>query len=498
MANEKGLTRQEIIRELTRSPHGELSAYVPTGARAAREDPEFLAHLIAWNAKHGQVRDSKVALPVVTLAGPEVAPEIDENALAHLASLSPRDLVRAIRFGKEIKTPGRGLAIRRLVERYLRAREARWPFWERSALQHRESMRTLYALFHVKPAPECNRILFGGHRPAGSVWEAVANLKTMAPTEAAGTILAKRIPFLVALGALGARAKDPDVVLALIGRMSPTELVTNSKMLERLGVKTNPALRAAYAEGIAKVAASKKAPTLKTTRAAEALGDSKIAEALRGAQEKQLDAKGIEGSWLVLGDKSQSMSVAIESARVVAATLARMVKGDVRLVFFDTSPRAIDATGKTYDALLAETRLLKASGGTSIGCGLDWALRAGFEADGIAIISDGAENTAPMFADTLVRYQEKVGKDVPVYLFQMPCHNPSPYGNDPKALAAGMARSGFALDVFDLTGGVDYYSLPNLAATMRANRYSLADEIMATPLLTLAGVFDDQREREAA
>lgn len=359
-------------------------------------------------------------------------------------------------------------------------------------------MRTLYALFHVKPAPSYNRILFGGERPAGSVWDVLPRLKDMSATEAAGTIITKRIPFLVAMGALGARAKDPDVVMALIGRMSPTELVTNTKMLERLGVKTNPALRAAYAEGLEKVAKSKKAPTFKTTRAAEALGDSKLAEGLRGAQEKQLDAIAVKGSWLVLGDKSASMKVAIESARIVAATLARLVEGEVRLVFFDTSPRAVDVTGKDYDAILAATKLVTAGGGTSIGCGLDWALRSGFEADGIAVVSDGAENTPPMFAQTLARYREKVGKDVPAYLYKVPCHQPSPYGNNPDALEAGMRAAGLALDVFDLTDGVDYYSLPNLAVTMRANRYSLADEIMETPLLTLRKVFETEPVREAA
>jgi hypothetical protein len=42
---------------------------------------------------------------------------------------------------------------------------------------------------------------------------------------------------------------------------------------------------------------------------------------------------------------------------------------------------------------------------------------------------------------------------------------------------------------FDLSSGTpDYYSLPNLVATMRTNRYSLVDEIMATKLLKLSDV----------
>ena len=51
-----------------------------------------------------------------------------------------------------------------------------------------------------------------------------------------------------------------------------------------------------------------------------------------------------------------------------------------------------------------------------------------------------------------------------------------------------MADKGFDLQKFEITGN-DYYSLPNMAATMRTNRYSLADEILETPLLTIADVF---------
>jgi hypothetical protein len=53
-----------------------------------------------------------------------------------------------------------------------------------------------------------------------------------------------------------------------------------------------------------------------------------------------------------------------------------------------------------------------------------------------------------------------------------------------------MQQSGLDMQVFDLTGGVDYYSLPNLIQTMRTNRYSLVDEIMSTKLLKLADVLD--------
>ena len=78
------------------------------------------------------------------------------------------------------------------------------------------------------------------------MFAAVRELKNMSALEAAGTIAEKKIPFLIASGALGAKTKRTDLLLALINRMTPVELVTNATMLERFGVKSNPALRAAW------------------------------------------------------------------------------------------------------------------------------------------------------------------------------------------------------------------------------------------------------------
>jgi hypothetical protein len=324
-------------------------------------------------------------------------------------------------------------------------------------------------------------ILFKGERPRGSVFEAVANLKSMSNSEAAGTIMERRIPFLIAMGALGPKAKEPDLVMALIERMSPTELVTNSKMLERLGVKTVPALRAAYEQAIGRAASSKKA-TLKTTRAAEAMDDEGISDKLRDLQEKQIKALGgVDGNWLVLGDKSGSMQIAIEASRQVAATLAKMVKGEVHLVFFDDTPRYINATGKTYEQLLAETRHVSAGGATSMGAGLMSIVEKKIDVDGIAVVSDGGENTAPAFAHVYAAYAQAMSKQVPVYLYKV-------RGSDGDSFSGNLKRADIDCQVFDLTGGVDYYSLPNMVQTMRTQRYSLVDEIMETPLLKLEDV----------
>lgn len=252
--SEAGLIRNQIITLLT-CAHAQLVEYVPEVVHAAHEDPLFLAHLIAWNERHAVQPDAKLALPVASLI---IGYPYFDNSLAHLALLDPRDFARAMQFAWETKTPSHGHALLRLVEQYLRARESSPLWWERTVLLHRQSMKGLYARFHVKPAPFADRLLFKGERVPGSLFDGLAKLPEMAPPMAAEFVLHNKIPFLLTVSVLGERMHNPALVLALIERMSATELVGNTKLLQRLGAKDNPALRAAYEAGIAGVRVSKK------------------------------------------------------------------------------------------------------------------------------------------------------------------------------------------------------------------------------------------------
>lgn len=486
---EGGLTKTKIISELTRSPHGDLDKYLPVGLEAARTEPEFFAHLIAWNEVKGQVRDAKLALPVCQLsmlnavAAPEGTAEhtLIDNALAHLAKQSPRDLVRALKFAKGKVSHSR---VAKVAKRYVHEREKHQEWWDRTVLAHRRSMRGLYKYLRIKPSPRANAILFEGVRPAGSVFEALYLLSRVSPSGAADLILEHNLPFLSIKGALNGKVTG-DLGLALVESMSPTQLVTNTKMLEDMGMSTDPAMRAAYEVKLREVAKSSKA-TLKTTRAAGKVSE-KTGEKLKAVQEKQLDAMAVKGNWLVLADKSGSMSLAIETARQVAAILSRVVDGEVHLVFFDTAPRYINATKRDYDWISKQTELITARGGTSIGCGLHYALVNGLEVDGIAVISDANENSVPFFAPTYANYMLETGRQPPVYLYRVGQKSGAYYADTD--LADSMRRDGHDMQEFDLRGGVDYASLPNIVLTMRTNRYSLVDEVYNQPLLTLDQVF---------
>ena len=483
---ETGITKQRLISELSRSPHGSLRDYLPIGQQAVKQEGMFFQKLIAWDRTHGQIRDSKVALPVIGLAY-ESDPELVDNSLAHIAMLGPRELARAYRFALETRLPGKMRELRRLVESYLHQKEED-KGWDHLAIQHRSTLKELYALSHAKPLKERTNIVLYGRKfdklkaplPKGSVFETVANLKNMSATEAAGAIITRKIPFLIAMGALGAKAKETDLVLALINRMTPSELVTNTKMLEKLGVKTNPALRATFETALAKAATSKK-NTLKTTQAVEAVEDEGLKEKLRAVQKKQIAAAGgPEGNWLVLCDRSGSMAKEIEIARHIAGSLTTFVKGKVWLVFFDTTPMTVDVTGLSLDQIQKATRHIGPGGSTSIGCGLNRMLQEKVEIDGIVVVSDGGENAAPTFASVYPKYCAFAGKDVPVYFFDT---------NGTSGWKESINRAGIEMQTFDISHGkIDYFAIPNIVATLRSNAYSLVDEILATPLLSLSDV----------
>lgn len=477
------ITQNQIVNELLKIGHGNLDTYTPAGLKAVSEEPELFAHLIAYNEKKGEVRDSKVAFPILALRGTRDM-EFYENAAAHLCLLSPKDLVRAIRYHKSLPSTKNGGSkwLAEAVNLYVKNRERNSAWWDRTAVQHRESLKTLYAINHIKPSARANKILFKRQYPTDSVFEKITQLKHMSPQEAAGTILNRKIPFLIAVGALGGIKDKPDVILALIEAMSKAELINNTAALQRWGAMDNPALKAAYENGLTKEVKKEKVSTLKAGVAAAAVTDKKLAKKLEKVQEVQIDKKGgIEGDWLVLGDRSGSMETSIDVARHVAAYLARTVKGRVHLVFFNTAPYYIEATCKSFDEIKRATARLRALGGTAIGCGLELLREKHTLVNGIAICSDGGDNTYPYFHDAYKKYCDKMQIDPTVYLFHVP--------GERNVMSQNCKNTGIALEEFELGSRPDYYALPQLAMTMRTGRYLLVEEIMETRLLKFTDVF---------
>jgi hypothetical protein len=160
------------------------------------------------------------------------------------------------------------------------------------------------------------------------------------------------------------------------------------------------------------------------------------------------------------------------------------------MIFFDTMPRFFDVSGKSLNDIKALTKGIAANGSTSIGCGMGLANEKGLEIDGVAVVSDGGENQPPLFAP---QYRRHFGdREVPVYFYRVA-------GDPPTAFRNGCATAGIDFQEFDLTGKkTDAYGLPNLVQTMRTKKYSLYQEILDVPLLTLDEVFSKRGKGRAA
>jgi len=481
-------SRNKLVNTLLKIGHGKFEIYLEPGLLANQAEPELLGHFIAWNDKNGKVRDSKIALPVIALRGlKESDGDLKENAIAHLMRLSPRDLVRAYDFNKTLSAAGKRISGNRhrlfepALKRYLQVREENPKWWDRTVLQHRRAMKHLYRIAHYKGSERAVAVLWDEQYPARSIFATVAALRTMPANEAASAILNKNIPLEVAIGAV-AKAKDKDIVLALIEGMSGNQLITNSQFLQRLGVGSDPILKASYDAAIERAKKSGKVETLKAGRAAETITDETMAAKLTGLQQtKTRQLGGIDGDWAVLADCSGSMAASIELGRKIAALIAEQVKGAVYLIFFNVAPTFIEVTGLSYDQILEKTKRIHADGGTAVGCGLDYLRAKGVTVQGIAIASDGGDNTPPRFHMAYPAYVKAMEIEPTAYLFHVE--------GEQDTLTPCCQLAGIQLERFEMGKDVDYYSLPNLVSTLRTNRYSLVDEIMATELLTLEKVF---------
>src|SRR5205823_7881915 len=131
---------------------------------------------------------------------------------------------------------GRNLprSLRTEVARYLREREADAGWFDSTALTARKTLKRLYALLHVKPGPRAQAVLFDERPPDGSK---LAGLKELARAESADEqarlIAALDVPFRVAIGLV--KAMTPKVLAALVGRMSPQEVINNLSVLKKHG-----------------------------------------------------------------------------------------------------------------------------------------------------------------------------------------------------------------------------------------------------------------------
>ena len=523
--------RLRLLNTLLTTPHRKLEEVWPVHKEMVAADPRFYVRLAAWYNDTGDVRDHKEMF-VVTLCLSDF-PGHRDVGLAMLRQLPPYQVLRVLDFihgrkttktvvekAKGAKGANRGRAakgkrgggvpavaapsvkapvatkkvtesfglfknpprsLRTEIVRYLREREADADWFDGTVLIARKAMKRLYALNHVKPGERAQQILFDEDPPKGSRILALRELaKADSPEAQARAIVENEVPYRVA--ATVVKQMTPTVLLALVDRMSPQELINNVASLKKRGAFDNPELKVLIEQ---KLDAAKTAGRVSAFKAEKAIEAGAVSAEVKAKLEQVADArvkaKGrIERPTALLIDKSGSMELAIELGKRIGAMISAVCQSDLFVYAFDTMAYPIERPGGgapgAGDDLASWERALMgitAGGGTSCGVAVEYMRKKGQYVEQIILVTDEGENTVPHFADALQKYRADVQADPNVCVVRTPGAS--------ETVESACRRAGVSVDVFQFGG--DYYSLPNLVPLLsRPSKLDLLMEIMEYPL----------------
>ena len=114
-----------------------------------------------------------------------------------------------------------------------------------------------------------------------------------------------------------------------------------------------------------------------------------------------------------------------------------------------------------------------AGGSTSCGVSLEWMRRSKQKVEQLVMVTDEAENAAPLFKDAYEAYAREMLVRPTVILVKI--------GQATNQIEQACTQMGVQMSVFTFAG--DYYALPNLVSLLsRPSKLELLMEIMEYPL----------------
>jgi hypothetical protein len=265
------------------------------------------------------------------------------------------------------------------------------------------------------------------------------------------------------------------VLLALIERMTPQELINNLASLRRRGALDNPDLKAMVEAKLADAKKNERVSAYKAKVVAEATqGAPELAAALDAVTDARVKAKGrITRATALLLDKSGSMNVALEVGRRLGALISAVCQANLFVYAFDTIAYPVQPKGTTVADWEKALLGINAGGSTSCGVALDWMARKGQRVEQIVLVTDEGENAAPLFKDAYIAYMTAVNVRPAVTIVKV--------GSASNQLEKACQDLGAPLNVFEFRG--DYYALPNLVPLLSMpSQADLLMEILSYPL----------------
>ena len=262
---------------------------------------------------------------------------------------------------------------------------------------------------------------------------------------------------------------------ALVGRMSPQEVINNLDMLTKRGAFDDAGVKALVESKLEAAKTATRVSAFKAEKALESVPVSAdVRKQLEAVADAQVKARGrIARPTALLIDKSGSMSQAIEIGKRLGALLAAVADKELFVYAFDTIAYPVEAAGPELSAWERALTGITAGGGTSVGVGVEQLRRKKQYVEQIVVVTDEGENGDPKFVPALLKYREELKADPAVCFVKVT--------GATAQLEDECKRAGIATDAYQFHG--DYYALPNLVPLLaRPSKLELLQEILEYPL----------------
>lgn len=466
--------RAALLDSFLHASHGKLGTIHDVHAEALERDAIFYGHLARWYIENGAVRDHQELFVAHLISSPLPAHRVHGAVL--MQRLRVYQVARVVKYARE-RLHVRGRALRRAVETWLRRREAHEAWFDECAIRDRRTLKGLYASLHIKPSLHAQRVLFDDAPPQGSRVEVARRLARLAddPAAQARLIVEHHIHYTTALGAV--KHWTPMLLFALVKVMTAPQVITNLAMLQRRGAFACPETKALLDQRIREAVTCNRVCDFKTVVALRAVGhDARVSGGLLESLQKRLRNRGtIDVPTALFVDKSSSMDEAVEIGKQLAILCSTVAARDLHVFAFDSLPFEIVPQRRDIGGWEEAFGPIRANGTTSIGA--PFLRLKGRRVEQIVVITDGEENSRPMFRDALETYEHQHGVRCRVIIIRVGGRN----------VATPLEQSLRDREITVIPFKGDYYNLPNVVPMLCTTPQALVEEVLATPLHT----FDD-------
>lgn len=400
MTTQELSAKKTLLTSLLKCPHRNLEETIPTFSTALDKDPLFTGKCLyaLCLSEYNQIRDLTEAAIYFLLTSP--FPQHREAGRVCLQQLEPYRVARVGKFARSQK-PNR--QVRGALTDYLSALEINKDRFDGATKVAGRQLHDLYALFHIKPSPRAQTILFDGKVPEGEFDVKKALREAATPEEQALIIIDHRVPYRLATSML--KGLTPAIWVALIEVMTPVEAINARSRIEKSGILSDPKIRKLYEDKIRKSATSARlgVTTLRERKSTKGT-DKRVQAIVEEVKEKKVAAgQRITVDTLLAVDISGSMMEAIEIAKRLGTIIAPICDAELRVVCFNDTAYPLVIKGPDIKDWEDAFEMIRADGATSLGVALQHVLQAGFQPEQAIYITDQGENRHPQLHDVYSR-----------------------------------------------------------------------------------------------